>query len=117
MSTLKQEYLTNEEENLGKDLTKSSYTAGGQTNATLITKKWTTFTGNLADYGSGKIRACLIGEMFSILNDTDYILSIFPIETESINNIDDYQFNIAPRSRMVFEAAEDGKLFAYGTSV
>ena len=117
MATLKQEYGTNEEVNLGKEDTIVTYAAGGQTNATLITRKWSEIIQNDADYGSVKIAPAKIAARYVVYNNTDFIASVFPTESESINNIDDYQFNIAPRSVVVFESQKDGKLFSNTNSI
>lgn len=117
MSTLKQEYGTEEEVNLGYAYDLVAGPANDQSNATIVSKKWSEFTDNSVDYGSAKIPPAKIGAKWVFSNDTDYILSVFPTEGEKINNITDYQFNIAPRSVMIFEVYKNGKIFAYGNSI
>lgn len=116
MATLKQTYGTEEEVNLGKQDAIVPFAAGGQSSAVLLTKKWTELVPTI-DYASAKIPAAKQGAKWVAFNNSDYVLAIFPTETESINNIIDYQFNIAPRSTMVFESQKNGKLFAYGNSI
>jgi hypothetical protein len=117
MSTLKQEYGTEEEVNLGFQDNLIAGPINDQVNATIISKKWAEFKTNPTDYGSAKIPPAKIGAKWVFFNDTDNVLSVFPSSGESINNIVDYQFNVAPRSVMVFEACKNGKLFAYGNSI
>ena len=116
MATLKQTYLTDEEENLGKQDAIVAFSGGGQTSAVLLTKKWSEVI-PAADYDSVKIPSAKIGAKWVAFNNSDFILAVFPTLSESINGIDDYQFNIAARSVMVFESQKDGKLFAYGNSI
>ena len=117
MSTLKAEYGTEEEVNLGSVTAITAFAGGGQGSATALTKKWNEVTTCASDNDSVKLLAAKIGSKQVVYNNTASILSVYPVVGESINGITNYQFNIAAGGVMSFESQKNGKWFSYGGSV